>query len=121
MNKEKVKKMYHENIKKIYINEKCSENLLFVCDEINNSLADYDLIWRVLCVCLCECLGLTLLLNALSWRTEIFCDDLVILSTLRAGFQPPQPPNPLCNQAQYANITNFGPIWMKLCMEVKNG
>ena len=86
MNKEKVKKMYHENIKKIYINEKCSENLLFVCDEINNSLADYDLIWRVLCVCLCECLGLTLLLNALSWRTEIFCDDLVILSTLRAGF-----------------------------------
>ena len=57
MNKEKLKKMYYENIKKIYIDEKCSKNLLFVCDVINNSLADYNLIWRVLCVCLCECLG----------------------------------------------------------------
>ena len=62
MNKEKLKKMYYENIKKIYVDEKCLKNLLFVCDEIDNSLADYNLIRRVLCVCV-SVLGLTLLLN----------------------------------------------------------
>ena len=57
MNKEKLKKMCYEHIKKIYTDEKCSKNLLFACDEINNSLVDFNLIRRVLCVCLCECLG----------------------------------------------------------------
>ena len=35
--------------------------------------------------------------------------------------QPPQPPYPLRNPPQYTNFANFGPIWMKLCVEVKNG
>ena len=32
--------------------------------------------------------------------------------------QPPQPPYPLCNPPQYTNFANFGPIWMKLGVEV---
>ena len=35
--------------------------------------------------------------------------------------RPPQPPYPLRNPPQYTNFANFGPIWMKLGVEVING
>ena len=35
--------------------------------------------------------------------------------------RPPQPPYPLRNPPCYTNFANFGPIWMKLGVKVKNG
>ena len=115
----------------------CWLQLFFVRVGIYNSVADYNSTWRVLSVCVSVCLCMCVSWGKLCYwvtfeRFELegwnflWCLSMKNLLGGRFFFlirppQPPQPPYPLCNPPQYTNFANFGPIWMKLCVEVKNG
>ena len=106
---------------------------IFVRDGIYNSVADYNSTWRVLSVCVCVCLSrgklcywVTFERFELEGWNFLWCLSMKNLLGGRFFFlirppQPPQPPYPLRNPPQYTNFANFGPIWMKLGVEVKNG
>ena len=58
--------------------------------------------------------------SALGWVREVGVVASKIFFLVQPP-QPPPPPYPLCNPPQWTNFANFGPIWMKLGVEVKNG
>ena len=66
------------------------------------------------------------------WRAKLKTKEIFLIQPPQPPYPLPRPPlnhlevltlpiNRLCNQPQYTNFANFGPIWMKLGVEVKNG
>ena len=83
-------------------------------------MADVGWLSVVCCHVVSSIRGQTLLLgNFLRKRAEIFCGAIVRKSYCGAVLFI-QPHNPLHKPLQYINFANFGPVLMRIGVEVKN-